>query len=553
MVDPSGGWPRTCESCGRTGFQPSGWALHRKGPTGRAGVCIKDEVSNKYGIRPSDVAPPVPAATHTAPNTANDGDLSTQLQRLRQANRLFDHVPKAARHAAAESLTKVLADTCSTNDNSRWGKLLTFPYLAFSKPDKSEKVSLATIVKRNLGREGNFLAMSRRSNTSKAKGLDAKLRTAVEKKIQAAAPADTDFPPDPGVNNPGVDDLVANEIKPGEVREAVRSFPNGSSGGLDELFPQHMKDLLAGANGEIAERLSEQVAALLNIMLRGKVPLEVCPLLYGATLTALKKKDGGIRPIAVGTVWRRILGKIVAKRVMSQMALLMRPCQLGCGTRGGVEAAAHATRAFMSETGETRVLLKLDFANAFNTVRRDAVLRAVQLRMPYLYPTVWQMYRHLSHLFFGDFLLSSESGVQQGDPLGPMLFCLVTRTLSMSLQSPLKTFYLDDGTVGGSVEEVLEDFERVAALGAEVGLELNPSKCDEVFVYGGDQTSRDAATASIRQFIPKLLSPTPEELELLGAPLLTTASTQLLKRNRQPSPYSPTGYLCCQLTKHSSS
>ncbi|OQV24071.1 hypothetical protein BV898_02025 [Hypsibius exemplaris] len=123
-------------------------------------------------------------------------------------------------------------------------------------------------------------------------------------------------------------------------------------------------------------------------MLRREVPVSVCPLLYGATSTALRKKDCGIWPIAVATVFRRTLGNILSRRAMSEMGALMRPCQLGCGTRGGVKAAVHATRAFMSDVEETRALLKLNFANAFNTIRREEVLRAVHLHMPHFYPTV---------------------------------------------------------------------------------------------------------------------------------------------------------------------
>ncbi|OWA51500.1 hypothetical protein BV898_15980 [Hypsibius exemplaris] len=122
--------------------------------------------------------------------------------------------------------------------------------------------------------------------------------------------------------------------------------------------------------------------------------------------------------------------------------------------------------------------------------------------MPYLYRAV---YRHSSHLFLGDFVLSSECGVEQDDPMHR------------------SDFYLDDGTFGGTfggtMNEVLANLNREVEGGAEIGLELNLSKC-EAFLYGGDEASREAAATTIHRSIPNLCFPSAEKLELLGAPLL---------------------------------
>ena len=129
------------------------------------------------------------------------------------------------------------------------------------------------------------------------------------------------------------------------------------------------------------------------------------------------------------------------------------------------------------------------------------------------------MYRVPSHLFFDEFLLESASGVQQGDPLGPLLFCLVTRDLNMAMKSPLNTWFLDDGTVGGEVQMALQDMQTVKQRGAAIGLELNLEKC-EAYIYGGTETSRAAATATMLAFAPTIRLLRPDILTLLGAPLL---------------------------------
>ena len=81
----------------------------------------------------------------------------------------------------------------------------------------------------------------------------------------------------------------------------------------------------------------------------------------------------------------------------------------------------HATRSYLHSTEEPAVL-KLDFKNAFNSVRRKSMLEAVKRVVPSLYPFVYKSYSVSSFLYFGDSYISSQEGIQQGDPLGPLLF-----------------------------------------------------------------------------------------------------------------------------------
>jgi hypothetical protein len=54
-------------------------------------------------------------------------------------------------------------------------------------------------------------------------------------------------------------------------------------------------------------------------MLSGSVPTEIYPIIYGASLCALKKKDGGIRPIAVGCTLRRLVAKLGCSNIMEKL------------------------------------------------------------------------------------------------------------------------------------------------------------------------------------------------------------------------------------------
>ena len=114
--------------------------------------------------------------------------------------------------------------------------------------------------------------------------------------------------------------------------------------------------------------LISALARFATLVLQGKIPPTIRPLFFGASLIALAKKDDGVRPIAVGCTLRRLAAKVASLKVRDEMAALLAPHQLGYGVRGGAEAAVHAARLYVRDL-EQRCVLKLDFKNAFNTLR----------------------------------------------------------------------------------------------------------------------------------------------------------------------------------------
>ena len=81
----------------------------------------------------------------------------------------------------------------------------------------------------------------------------------------------------------------------------------------------------------------------LNLLaLGGHLPEFALPAFFGASLIALQKKDGGLRPIAVGSVYRRITAKVATSSVSGQIGADLRPIQLGVAKINGCEAAVHA-------------------------------------------------------------------------------------------------------------------------------------------------------------------------------------------------------------------
>jgi hypothetical protein len=160
---------------------------------------------------------------------------------------------------------------------------------------------------------------------------------------------------------------------------------------------------------------------------------------------------------------------------------------------------------------------KFFLKNAFNSVERDCILKEVQCHTPLLYPYLYQCYRNPSTLFFGNHLISSSVGAQQGDPCGPLIFSLAIQPIILSLDSQMNIWYLDDGTLADYPEVVLSDFKKVINLSQEIGLELNFNKC-EIFCCSGDTDLK-----VIKEFNQNLALGIKicdrESLSLLGSPI----------------------------------
>lgn len=298
------------------------------------------------------------------------------------------------------------------------------------------------------------------------------------------------------------------ELDESDVLGAIRSFPAGSAGGPDGFRPQHLLDLVS--NAESGPDLITALTAFVNMILGGSCHPEIVPILFGGRLIALSKKKGGIRPIAVGFTLRRLISKCASRFALSKITDVFSPNQVGVGVPGGCEAAIHATRRFIDSMPSNYVVAKLDFSNAFNCLRRDSMLLSVKDKIPELYKYCHLAYSQSSLLQFGSFTVLSEEGTQQGDPLGPLLFCLTVHSLLSSLSSQLNIGYLDDFTLGGPDDVVSRDVDIVIEEGAKLGLHLNISKCE--LICATNSTHISDTLKSFVQVQPQCAS-------LLGAPL----------------------------------
>ena len=134
------------------------------------------------------------------------------------------------------------------------------------------------------------------------------------------------------------------------------SFPNGSSAGLDGISLQILKTLIAKSNRQTGLNFLRALTNLVNVILDGRVPLELRSYFFGAKLIAVKKHDEGLRPIAVGNTIRQLSAKCAIYHVFEWCQARYGNRQVGVGTKRGAELASHVFRCLIENPSSKKTL-----------------------------------------------------------------------------------------------------------------------------------------------------------------------------------------------------
>ena len=167
------------------------------------------------------------------------------------------------------------------------------------------------------------------------------------------------------------------------------------------------------------------------------------------------------------------------------------------------------------------LLCKIDLRNAFNQVSRDRFTDLTRMHFPELSHYAEWCYSTESLLTFGTRTVKSSEGVQQGDPLGPLLFSLVMRELASEIHAAtpkldLNLWYLDDGILAGASCDVRHAFDVLELNGPRWGLHLNAAKCELAAHPASSHRS------SVFPDLPGSNKNTEGNFHMLGSPVGTT-------------------------------
>lgn len=219
--------------------------------------------------------------------------LIEKLMSLRSQRRIMNRIPKGARKIVCEEYSKAILECISENSDRSWEKLFIFVYNALQLPPKNEKrkYSLATVIRKNILNQDNSFDNKQTIKNTQSKGQlirsamnklsngdikgsvrilssdeviapynSATLESLIEKhpkRVHEINSIETDKD----------DDDMTNEQSPvsrAEIIEGIRTFDNGSAGGIDGLRPQHLKDLICHTNGHLGEKLVDALGGALT-------------------------------------------------------------------------------------------------------------------------------------------------------------------------------------------------------------------------------------------------------------------------------------------------
>ena len=117
------------------------------------------------------------------------------------------------------------------------------------------------------------------------------------------------------------------------VSKVFLSFLSDSAPDLSLLLANHLKEAVLCPSAACEARCLQAITKVVNLLADGHVPEDVASHLCGATLLAVKKKKGGLRPIAVGEVLRRLTSKCLSRSVLSDAIDILAPLQVGVGVK----------------------------------------------------------------------------------------------------------------------------------------------------------------------------------------------------------------------------
>jgi len=279
---------------------------------------------------------------------------------------------------------------------------------------------------------------------------------------------DGDFaPPDP---------VMFEEITPAMIRRvALRMTGSAGPSGVDAAAWKRMVSMYKTASDELVTAMA-RAAKLLCTRSVDAGKLEA----YLAARLIPLDKDPGVRPIAVGEVFRRIIGRAVMKVIESDVMKATAPLQLCIGIPSACEVAVESLTSLFRDPGTEAVLL-VDASNAFNAINRALALHNIPRVCPAAGQIFINTYQNDINLYIdGGTVIKSREGTCQGDPLAMAFYALATmpliRSLAESCPGVPQQWYADDDAAAGSVQSVRRYWSDIGDAGPCYGYHPNPRK-----------------------------------------------------------------------------
>ncbi len=258
------------------------------------------------------------------------------------------------------------------------------------------------------------------------------------------------------------------QVTSGEVVNMIHKLPRMNSAAECHMPYDLLKSWVPRQRSRRSRRpdtppvVVEHLTAVLNLLYANCVPQELRSYFAGGALIPLSKPNGGVRPITVGGVLRRLASKCAMHHFHQVFARLLEPIQLAAGTPHGTTiqgqilsvlteaaqlAAGHgpagsqqspATASATPTPEDPLVVALVDYTNAFGSVDRNVLVATAIAACPPLTNYIHLLYDEPGLLIAQDnmgdvaFFKASE-GTSQGDSLSMAFFSLALQVVLLPM------------------------------------------------------------------------------------------------------------------------
>ncbi len=266
-----------------------------------------------------------------------------------------------------------------------------------------------------------------------------------------------------------INPIVFDRLSPDLLRNVSRHL-KGSAGpsGLDAEAWKRMLTCFKQSSNRLCAALAAAAHCLCTADLTG----EDLSAFTASRLIPLNKNPG-VRPIAVGEVFRRLICKAVMKVIEEDVLLATAPYQVCVGVPSACEAAVHTMDRLFRNPSIEGILL-VDASNAFNALNRSAALHNIPRLCPALAQVFTNTYNDPIRLFVsGGGEISSEEGTCQGDPLAMAAYAVaispMIKRLGQTCPSTTQCWYADDDGAADDLVSLRQYWSELEKIGPGYG------------------------------------------------------------------------------------
>ena len=311
----------------------------------------------------------------------------------------------------------------------------------------------------------------------------------IVRKLQALHPGANPVLPETLLQGPREEVLPAYFYSIDEAQIFKAASRTKGSGGPSLQDAQQWKRILCSNKfkGESKE-LREEIAKFARRIASETIDPNALEAYVAGRLIPLNKDPGGeeiqVRPIGVGEVMRRIVGKAISWCLREDIQEAAGPLQVSAGVKGGAEAAIHSMKEIY-ELESTDAVILVDAANAFNRLNRAVALHNVQYICPPFAKVLINTYRNPARLFIANGgEIESAEGTTQGCPLAMPFYGIsitpIIDALNSKFNQDTTTVYqvwlADDATGAGQLGNLKLWWEFLIKEGERFGYFVKPSK-----------------------------------------------------------------------------